>query len=203
MAEAEQTTRERAERGDLLFLVHRVLYPPDKGEKIRAFHELGVLSGLGWRSHLCALADDPADLAHDAPLKRWYASVFLEPLPGATVTDRVDDVRPYVWGASVSVAPFRIALGIQNKVLEVMAMGKAVAVTPEALEGIGAEPGRHVLRADNASSFSDAVIGVIRDGSFRSRLEQNARDYVVKNHSRQREMKKLESLISHEEPSNT
>ena len=61
----------------------------------------------------------------------------LASLPGVRVTGTVPDVRPYLAHALVAVAPLRIARGVQNKVLEAMAMGKAVLATPAALEGIG------------------------------------------------------------------
>ena len=66
------------------------------------------------------------------------------------VTGRVPDVRPYVAHATAAVAPMRIARGIQNKVLEAMAMGKPVVLTSGALEGIEAEPGTEVILADTA-----------------------------------------------------
>ena len=65
----------------------------------------------------------------------------LAALPGVTVTGRVPDVRPYLAHAAAAVAPMRIARGIQNKVLEAMAMARPVVVTPDALEGIAAHPG--------------------------------------------------------------
>jgi sugar transferase (PEP-CTERM/EpsH1 system associated) len=75
-----------------------------------------------------------------------------------TVTGRVPDVRPYLDGASVVVAPMRMARGIQNKVLEGMAMAKPVVTTQQGLEGIHAEAGRHLLVADTAEDFARAVI---------------------------------------------
>ncbi len=60
----------------------------------------------------------------------------LDRLPGVTVTGRVPDVRPYLAWARAAVAPLRIARGIQNKVLEAMAMARPVIVTPEALDGL-------------------------------------------------------------------
>jgi sugar transferase (PEP-CTERM/EpsH1 system associated) len=70
---------------------------------------------------------------------------------GITVTGRVPDVRPYVHHATASVGPMRIARGIQNKVLEAMAMGKPVIVTSGALEGIDAIHGRDLILADDAA----------------------------------------------------
>jgi sugar transferase (PEP-CTERM/EpsH1 system associated) len=60
----------------------------------------------------------------------------LATLPGVQVTGTVPDVRPYIVHAEFSVAPLRIARGVQNKVLEAMAMGKPVLATSAAMEGI-------------------------------------------------------------------
>jgi sugar transferase (PEP-CTERM/EpsH1 system associated) len=76
---------------------------------------------------------------------------------GVVVTGTVPDVRPYIAHAAVAVAPLRIARGIQNKVLEAMAMARAVVVSPQALEGIDAEPGSELVLADDAAAFVDAV----------------------------------------------
>ena len=81
----------------------------------------------------------------------------LAQAPGVTVTGTVPDVRPYIRHARVAVAPLRIARGIQNKVLEAMAMATPVVVSPQALEGIAAEPGRELLLASDAAGFADAV----------------------------------------------
>ncbi len=60
------------------------------------------------------------------------------------------------------VAPMRIARGIQNKVLEAMAMARPVVLTPDALEGIDATPGREVILAETASAFADACIALVQ-----------------------------------------
>jgi polysaccharide biosynthesis protein PslH len=77
---------------------------------------------------------------------------------GITVTGRVPDVRPYIFHATASVGPMRIARGIQNKVLEAMAMGKPVILTSGALEGIDATPGREVILADDAETFAAMAV---------------------------------------------
>lgn len=69
----------------------------------------------------------------------------LEKLPGVSVTGSVHDIRPYVAHAQLAVAPMRIARGVQNKVLEAMAMAKTVLLTPEAAEGISASAGFEFL----------------------------------------------------------
>src|SRR5699024_4917517 len=60
--------------------------------------------------------------------------------PGVTVTGRVPDVRPYLHHAALVVAPLRIARGLQNKVLEALAMDRPVLATPQAWEGIDDMP---------------------------------------------------------------
>lgn len=76
---------------------------------------------------------------------------------GVRVTGAVPDTRPYIAHAAVVVAPLRIARGIQNKVLEAMAMAKPTVVSAQALEGIAATPGKEILLASNAATFADQV----------------------------------------------
>lgn len=87
----------------------------------------------------------------------------LADLPGVAVTGRVPDVRPYVQHADVSVTPLRIARGIQNKVLEAMALGTPVVASPQSFEGVRAEAGRDLLVADGAEATA-ATIAEILDG---------------------------------------
>lgn len=89
------------------------------------------------------------------------AVIRLGQLDGVRVTGAVEDVRPYLSHAACVVAPLRVARGIQNKVLEAMAMGKPVVLTPAALEGLDVVPGREVFLAAGASEFADAVSEVV------------------------------------------
>lgn len=77
----------------------------------------------------------------------------LARMAGVRVTGTVPDIRPYIAHACVVVAPLRIARGIQNKVLEAMAMGKPVVASEAALEGIDADPGQEILLAENEQQF--------------------------------------------------
>jgi sugar transferase (PEP-CTERM/EpsH1 system associated) len=81
--------------------------------------------------------------------------------PGIVVTGTVPDVRPYIAHAAVAVAPLRIARGVQNKVLEAMAMATPVVVSPQALEGIDAVPGSELVLADAPSAFADACAALL------------------------------------------
>jgi sugar transferase (PEP-CTERM/EpsH1 system associated) len=96
---------------------------------------------------------------------------------GVMVTGRVPDVRPYVAHASCVVAPLRLARGVQNKVLEAMAMSRPVIATPEALEGIDAAIGTDILRADTAGAFATTVLDLLQS-SDRGAIGQNARLFV-------------------------
>lgn len=82
----------------------------------------------------------------------------LSGLPGVMVTGTVPDIRPYLAHAAICVAPMRIARGIQNKVLEAMAMACPVLVSPQALEGIDAVPGHELLLATDADAYAQAVL---------------------------------------------
>jgi sugar transferase (PEP-CTERM/EpsH1 system associated) len=83
--------------------------------------------------------------------------------PAITVTGRVADVRPYLAHADLAVAPLRIARGIQNKVLEAMAMACPVVATPEAFAGLRAVAGRDLLVGSGADGFA-ACVGAVLDG---------------------------------------
>jgi sugar transferase (PEP-CTERM/EpsH1 system associated) len=78
------------------------------------------------------------------------------------VTGRVDDVRPYLQHAAAVIAPMRIARGVQNKVLEGMAMGRVVLTTSMGAEGIEAEAGRHLLVEDEPRRLAQRAIEALR-----------------------------------------
>ena len=92
---------------------------------------------------------------------------------GIEVTGRVKDIRPYLQHADVAVAPMQIARGVQNKVLEAMAMELPVVVSQRGLEGIGCAVGEDLLLADTAADYVD-YIGRILAGEF-STMGERAR----------------------------
>ena len=94
---------------------------------------------------------------------------------GTVVTGSVADVRSWVGRADVVVAPLRMARGIQNKVLEAMAMARPVVASPAAFEGIDAEPGRHLLVADTPHEQAKAVLSLIADPARADALGAEAR----------------------------
>ena len=99
----------------------------------------------------------------------------LGQLPGVTVTGAVPDVRGWLAAADVVVAPLTIARGIQNKVLEAMAMARPVVASPQAAEGIDASDGAHLLVADDPVEQAAKVMALIADPVAAKRLGQAAR----------------------------
>jgi sugar transferase (PEP-CTERM/EpsH1 system associated) len=106
----------------------------------------------------------------------------LAELPGVAVVGQVPDVRPHVAGAAVSIVPLRLARGVQNKVLEALAMGKATVASPQAAHGLGATPGQHLLVASTPSEWVETILGLLDDPTRRRRLGALGRQYVEENH---------------------
>ena len=99
--------------------------------------------------------------------------------PGILVTGRVPDIRPYLAGAQVAAAPLAVARGVQNKVLEAMAMGVPVVASSGAATGTGAVPGEHLLVADGAEATAAALLRVLSDEALAARLRAAGRAKVV------------------------
>lgn len=121
--------------------------------------------------------------------------VRLGGLPGVVVTGFVKDVREYLARASVSIAPLRVARGIQNKVLEAMAMGKAVVCTPQAQEGIRATSGRELIVAEGAEDFSAAAIDLLLNPGKADRLGLAARQCVEREYSWEDNLRLLDRIL--------
>jgi sugar transferase (PEP-CTERM/EpsH1 system associated) len=119
----------------------------------------------------------------------------LADLPGIRVFADVPDVRPYVAAADLVIAPLRIARGIQNKVLEAMAMGKAVLTSPAALEGLTAQPGRHVVVADEPRRWAAAIDELLQDEELALSLGMSARRFAQRNHAWEATLAPLARLI--------
>lgn len=111
------------------------------------------------------------------------------------VTGYVEDIRPYYSEADVCVVPLRIARGVQNKLLEAMAMGKAIVATSNATQGMDAMPEEHFLLSDRDEEFAEAIVTLIGDEDRRKRLGTRARNYVNANYRWSVKMRLLDNLI--------
>jgi len=103
----------------------------------------------------------------------------LEKLPGVTATGEVPDVRPWLAAADAVVAPLLLARGVQNKLLEAMAMARPVVASAAAAEGIDATPGEHLLVADDALGMADAVCTLFDDRAAAATMGQAARARMI------------------------
>ena len=106
----------------------------------------------------------------------------LGAMPGVEVVGPVADVRPDLASARVVVVPLPVARGVQNKVLEAMAMGRPVVASPEALEGLALERGRDALEAARPDDWVRHVDRLWDDPRERDQVGRAARRYVEENH---------------------
>jgi sugar transferase (PEP-CTERM/EpsH1 system associated) len=117
------------------------------------------------------------------------------PDSGIVVTGRVDDLRPYLAEAAVALCPLRIGVGIQNKVLEAMAMGKAVVATPLAARALEAGVSADCLRvADTPDSFAAQIVHLLAEPAEAACLGQNARRYVEAHHDWRQAARRLSEI---------
>jgi sugar transferase (PEP-CTERM/EpsH1 system associated) len=91
------------------------------------------------------------------------------------VTGFVDDVRPYMDEAAVMVVPLRIGSGTRLKILDAMAMGKAIVSTSVGCEGLQVSDNENILISDTPKDFVQKVIKLLQDDSLRFKIEKNAR----------------------------
>lgn len=117
----------------------------------------------------------------------------LDARPVITVTGRVDDIRPYIAHARVVVAPLQVARGVQNKVLEGMAMAKPVVASPMALEGLDAAPGREVLVAESPDEYAEILLEAVAGGH--PDMGDLARNRVLGSYSWQASYEKMVSIL--------
>jgi len=112
------------------------------------------------------------------------------------VTGYVDDVRAYYRLATVCVIPLRVARGIQNKVLEAMAMAKPVVCTLNAFEGIEAQPGLDLITASTAQEFAKSVIELLQNRDLCEDLGRSARYRVETHYTWERQIAPLNSIFN-------
>jgi sugar transferase (PEP-CTERM/EpsH1 system associated) len=119
----------------------------------------------------------------------------LASIPGVNLVGQVPDVRPFVASAAVVVAPLRLARGVQNKVLEAMAMAKAVVAAPAALAALRTVPGTHVLSASDPGEWTNSVCALLADPPRRAQLGAAAREFVEQHHHWERCLQPLLDAI--------
>lgn len=135
---------------------------------------------------------------------------LAEQTAGIQLVGPVPDVRPYLSEAEIVVVPLRVARGIQNKVLEALAMGKPVVASPQALEGLALQVGREAELAHHPSQWAEKLLQLWADPFRRTTLGQAGRRFVETHHQWDQVLQPLgqvlglpEALGPSEEPSRT
>lgn len=103
--------------------------------------------------------------------------------PDVVVTGYVQDVRPYLAGAAIFVAPLRQGSGTRLKILEALAMGKAVVTTSIGREGLNLVNGRELVVADGAENLAEAIVALLKDPARRAELGKAGRQAVLARYS--------------------
>ena len=99
-----------------------------------------------------------------------------------TVTSAVPDVRPYIQHGQVVVAPLRLARGIQNKVLEAMAMGRPVVAAQSCVQALDVKPGQEIIAAQDGTDYVTAISSLLDDTQAASTLGAAARVRVMQSY---------------------
>jgi glycosyltransferase involved in cell wall biosynthesis len=143
---------------DSIFYFKKYIYPLIKAKQPKV-----SLSIVGWNPTKSILS-----LARDSSV---------------IIIGGVPDVRPYLARATVAIAPMISGSGIQNKILQAMAVGTPVVSTSLACQALQVINGEHLIIADTPQDFADAVTNLLNDKKLQKKLSINARRYVVEFHN--------------------
>jgi polysaccharide biosynthesis protein PslH len=103
--------------------------------------------------------------------------------PRVELTGFVSDLRPYLAAAAAVVVPLRLGGGTRLKIVEAMAMGKAIVSTNLGAEGIDAVPGREIFVEDEPTAFAEAVLRLLAEPNLAARIGRSARQLAVDRYS--------------------
>jgi glycosyltransferase involved in cell wall biosynthesis len=119
---------------------------------------------------------------------------------GVRVTGQVPDTRPYLDEAELFVAPLRMARGVQNKLLEALAMGLPCVASTTAWSGTVIPEGEGIFVADRPSEFAGHVIRLLRDADQRAQMGGRARTAAEAHYRWERQMARLDRVIAEAVP---
>jgi glycosyltransferase involved in cell wall biosynthesis len=122
------------------------------------------------------------------------ASLLALAGPRVEMTGFVADLRPHLATAAAVVVPLRLGGGTRLKIVEAMAMGKAIVSTTLGAEGIEAMPGRDLLVEDQPAAFASAVIRLLTEPSLAARIGRSARKLAIERYSWSQAARALEDF---------
>ncbi len=160
-------------------------YPPNVAAALRIVHR--IMPAV-WRTF-------PAAMCHIVGRAPTQEVLACGKRDGVRVWGEVPDVKPFLAGADIVLAPLDIARGIQNKVLEAMAMARPVVLTPEAATGIPAEDGQHFCIEDNDTALFARIVALLTNRGRAETMGQAARKFVVENMGWEAALAKLPSYV--------
>jgi sugar transferase (PEP-CTERM/EpsH1 system associated) len=120
----------------------------------------------------------------------------LASVPGVEVVGTVPDIRPEIERASVNLVPLQIARGVQNKVLEGLAMRKATVIAPAPMNGLEVQEGTHLLVARTPTEWVEHLSRLFIDPGRRRELGQAGRAFVEEHHRWNRTLAPLSQLLA-------
>ncbi|MEO8611083.1 MAG: glycosyltransferase [Chloroflexota bacterium] len=123
-------------------------------------------------AHLYIVGKDPSP-----------AVVALGEQPHVTVTGSVPDMRPYLAEAAVAISTVRYGVGIQNKVLEAMAMGTPVVCSKQANSALKTVNGEDILVGDSPEAIANQIVDLLASADLRTRIGTAGRTYVENHHT--------------------
>lgn len=124
----------------------------------------------------------------------------LQSQAGVHVTGRVADVRPYLAHAHAAVAPMRIARGIQNKILEAMAMARPVVAAQCCVDAIDAQPGHELVGAESVTDYVTAVARLLDQPALADTIGAAGRQRVLNSYSWDAHLSRLDRFLPVREP---
>jgi len=108
----------------------------------------------------------------------------------------VPDIRPYLGTASVVIAPLLVAAGMQNKVLESLAMGMPTVATPRCSRTLGAQDVVHILEADEPQAFAKAIVELLDNPQLAQQMGEAGRQFVAEHYTWESAANTLNKLYS-------
>ena len=176
--------------GPKLIFTGQMDYPPNVAAVLRATKRL--------MPRIRAVIPDAS--LHIVGRKPSAEVLALDGVDGCRVWGRVDDIAAYLRAADLALVPLEIARGVQNKVLEAMAMALPVVVSSGAATGIGAEPDREFVIGEDDDALVRAGISLLRDRQRAKTMGLAARRFLEQNRSWEAVLAPLPSLIGLADP---
>jgi len=161
-------------------------YPPNVAAAVRAVHRIMPLIRR-------EIPDASFHIVGRRPTPEVQA---LEGLNGCRVWGRVEDIRPWLRAADLALVPLEIARGVQNKVLEAMAMALPVVASTQAATGLAAGPGRDIATGLSDAEIAEAAVALLRNRPAAREMGLAARRFVEEHHDWDAMLAPLADLIA-------